>query len=249
MPSPMSRQAGRKERSFVDLLAMLWFVIDGLTHLGMEGGYVLLAFGGTANKADSFNGFLWREYARADRRWAVRDPTILSLELLTVVVLGPLCLLLAYAIYSRKPWRHALQLVISVCELYGGWMTFAPEWLDGSPNLCCQDDPVLLYIYLAFMNGLWVLIPAVLAWESIGFIVDACARAKTEHGSGTPSDRALRCPWGPALQLHYICAAALGLYVILVPLVLFGMSDPRNVPVGTYDALDWKGWVAASDSE
>ena len=28
-------------------------------------------------------GFIWREYGRADARWAVRDATVISLELLT----------------------------------------------------------------------------------------------------------------------------------------------------------------------
>jgi hypothetical protein len=44
-------------------------------------------------------------------------------------------------------------------------MTFAPEWLDGSPNLNGSSFS-LLWIYLVFMNGLWVVVPALLLWES-----------------------------------------------------------------------------------
>ena len=39
-----------------------------------------------------------------------------------------------------------------------GWMTFAPEWLSGSPNL---DTSNFMYkwVYLFFFNTLWVFIP------------------------------------------------------------------------------------------
>lgn len=68
--------------------------------------------------------------------------------------MGPLCLLQMYAIKKNKPWRHALQLVICVSELYGGWMTFAPEWVDGSPNLDGSDFVLL-----------WV--PSVCMWDFV----------------------------------------------------------------------------------
>ncbi len=38
-----------------------------------------------------------------------RDPTVISLEILTVLIAGPLALLAAYAVYYRKPYRHILQ--------------------------------------------------------------------------------------------------------------------------------------------
>lgn len=39
------------------------------------------------------------------------------------------------------------------------------EWLDGNPNLDGSDFS-LLWIYLVFMNGLWVVIPLLLLWDS-----------------------------------------------------------------------------------
>ena len=76
-----------------------------------------------------------------DTRWGVSDPTIVSLELLTVPSNGTLTLLLIYAILADRPWRyllqpgclsvclyytilylcrHFVQVVVNVCELYGG---------------------------------------------------------------------------------------------------------------------------------
>ncbi len=81
-------------------------------------------------------GGVWRQYGRADSRWQVRDSTVISLELVTVFLMGPLCLLCVYGILNRRvAWRHVVQAIICTCELYGGWMTFCPEWVDGNKNL------------------------------------------------------------------------------------------------------------------
>lgn len=46
-----------------------------------------------------------KEYALADYRWGVSDPTVVSLEILTVIVDGILCLVLIYAIILDRPYR------------------------------------------------------------------------------------------------------------------------------------------------
>lgn len=46
-----------------------------------------------------------KEYGKADQRWLHSDPTIVSLELLTVVLDGFLALLLVYAIIKDKHYR------------------------------------------------------------------------------------------------------------------------------------------------
>ena len=154
----------QKAFTFAEKLALVWFLIDAFTHLSIELGYVYLALTTTAAKTDNYLGHIWREYGRADARWAVRDPVVISIEIATVLM-GVLCLFMIYGVYHRTAWRHPLQIIICVAELYGGWMTFAPEWLDGSPNLN-GTDPILLWIYLVFMNGLWVVIPLLLLWDS-----------------------------------------------------------------------------------
>lgn len=44
-------------------------------------------------------------------------------------------------------------------------MTFFPEWLVGSPNLNTESW-LYFWVYLLFFNGLWVLIPGLLLWQS-----------------------------------------------------------------------------------
>ncbi|KAL6067262.1 hypothetical protein STEG23_006100 [Scotinomys teguina] len=99
--------------------------------------------------------FPGKEYGKADTRWLYSDPTIVSLEILTVVLDGFLALVLVYAIVKEKYYRHFIQITLCVCELYGGWMTFFPEWLIGNPNLNTKSW-LYLWVYLVFFNGLIV---------------------------------------------------------------------------------------------
>jgi hypothetical protein len=57
---------------------------------------------GAAHGAGPFSA-LWQEYAKADRRWAGTDLTVVSLELLTVFVGGPLALCCADMV-RRAEW-------------------------------------------------------------------------------------------------------------------------------------------------
>ncbi|TKA65214.1 hypothetical protein B0A49_06553 [Cryomyces minteri] len=93
---------------------------------------------------------LWQEYARADRRWGGVDLTVVSLELLTVCVAGPMAL-----------W---------IC-----FMTFAPEWLSGSPNLDTSNF-MYTWVYLFFFNTLWVWFPLWVLFEAYQNINGAFAQ-------------------------------------------------------------------------
>lgn len=114
-----------------------------------------------ANYADPSDpwGMLWRVYAQADSRWGVTDSGVVSLELLTVLIGGPLSLYIAYLLARNKTMRAAFwMIVLATGELYGGWMTFAPEWLTGSQALDTSNW-MYTYVYLALFNGLWVIFP------------------------------------------------------------------------------------------
>jgi hypothetical protein len=203
---------------FSEQVCLVWFIIDAFTHLTIELGYVYLALTDTAEKSDSFMGEIWRQYARADHRWAVRDPNVISLEILTVFV-GLLCVVEIYGILKRSPWRHILQAAICVAELYGGWMTFCPEWVEGSPNLDGSTF-ALLWIYLVFMNGLWVVVPAVLLWDSWSRITNACS-FQANINQRFPCN-------APSNNVYYVLVGFLVAYIVLVPAVL---STAGVVPV------------------
>lgn len=52
-----------------------------------------------------------KEYAKADSRWGTADPTIVSLEALTVPLNGSLTFVLIYAIFYNKPYRSVVGVV------------------------------------------------------------------------------------------------------------------------------------------
>jgi len=127
---------------------------------------------------------LWQEYAKADRRWGGADLTVISLELLTVFIGGPLAMYICYLLSAGNGDVAALGsgtkkisgklafwlIVLATGELYGGFMTFAPEWLSGNPNLD-GSNWMYMYLYLCFFNLLWVALPIYALYESYQSLV------------------------------------------------------------------------------
>jgi EXPERA (EXPanded EBP superfamily) len=137
---------------------------------------------------------LWQEYAKADHRWGGADLTVIALELLTVGLAGPaamyICYLLAKVTNSREGKSKVLlearmwfvATILATGELYGGFMTFAPEWLSGNTQLA-GDDPVYLWLYLVFFNMLWVFVPFWILWESYHKFTAVFASTASSSGS------------------------------------------------------------------
>ncbi|KAK2733422.1 hypothetical protein FQN57_002118 [Myotisia sp. PD_48] len=140
---------------------------------------------------------LWQEYGKADSRWAGADTNVISIELLTVFMDGPLAVYICYLLYKASSAQTTQQsqvtaaantgklwfcsVFLAVAELYGGFMTFAPEWLSGNTALA-TEDPVYLWLYLSFFNILWVIIPfgvLFVAWNEIktAFVKNALSGA------------------------------------------------------------------------
>ncbi|KLO16740.1 Emopamil-binding protein [Schizopora paradoxa] len=161
-----------------DRATFVWLAFDALIHFSFEGSFLYLStFGRQVITSEGPFAKLWKEYAFADFRWGVADPTVVSLEILTVLGAGPLCCLILYQIVNKDPARHYWIVVLSTAELYGGWMTFCPEWLTGSPNL--ETGNVLyLWVYLVFMNIIWVVIPIWLMFDAYGHIASTLRLAQ-----------------------------------------------------------------------
>ncbi|KAK0556288.1 asparagine-linked glycosylation protein [Tilletia horrida] len=176
LPAHLSRSA-KYRRIF------LWLAFDGLCHLILEGSFLYLStFGRTVNASRSFMAYMWQDYSRADVRWGISDPTVVALEILTVLGAGPLALYTAYLLAKEDGRYHYWAIVLSTAELYGGFMTFAPEWLTGNKGLN-GSNWVLLYVYLWFMNMIWVVIPVYLMVDSYGYLARALKSAPASDGS------------------------------------------------------------------
>ncbi|KAL9585130.1 MAG: hypothetical protein Q9212_001696 [Teloschistes hypoglaucus] len=129
---------------------------------------------------------LWQEYARADSRWARTDTNIISIELLTVFVAGPLALYICFLLQNAHQKSGASQwfcmIVLATGEIYGGFMTFAPEWMTGNASLD-TGNWMHLWLYLVVFNGLWVAIPGWVLWVAYGELNEAWRRGAEAAGS------------------------------------------------------------------
>lgn len=130
---------------------MLWLTFDALCHMiressdsrwipfyrltplicartpskPVEASWLYLSTGGrTVNNSSSFFALLWQDYSKADQRWGWADPTVVSLEILTVLGAGPLAAYCAYLIHINDITYHYWVVVLSTAELYGGFVSF-----------------------------------------------------------------------------------------------------------------------------
>ncbi|KAI0917313.1 hypothetical protein AcW1_007469 [Taiwanofungus camphoratus] len=137
-----------KGAKWQDRFTFIWLAFDAMIHFTFEGSFLYLStFGRQVNTSVGPFAEMWREYAHADARWGFSDPTVVSLEILTVLGAGPLCCYILKQLAQDDPARHYWIVVLSTAELYGGWMTFCPEWLTGSPSLN-TSNALYLWVYL-----------------------------------------------------------------------------------------------------
>jgi len=68
-----------------------------------------------------------KEYAAADFRWGVSDPTIVALEIISVLGTGPVCCCILKKLANDDPARHYWLTLLSMIELYGGWVQFISD--------------------------------------------------------------------------------------------------------------------------
>ncbi|KAH0544330.1 hypothetical protein GP486_008523 [Trichoglossum hirsutum] len=183
----------------------VWHLFDALIHSTYEASYLYNCFftyaDGLPNPTNFLNhpnraygaaygssptAKLWQEYGKADKRWMYADLSTISLELLTVFGAGPLaawiCWLIAKGDRTGKLWF--LCVVLATAELYGGFMTFCPEWLSGSQNLDTSNF-MYLWVYLFFFNMLWVFIPFWILYEAHGQISRAFKSSSGYYSNNT----------------------------------------------------------------
>ncbi|PWN54360.1 EBP-domain-containing protein [Violaceomyces palustris] len=206
----------------------VWLAFDALTHLSLEASFLYLSvLGRSVNTSTGFFAETWKEYAKADARWGFSDPNVVSIEYLTVLGAGPMAAYICYQMITNDPSYHYWIIVLSTAELYGGFMTFSPEWLTGSQYLDTSNW-LFTWVYLAFMNLLWVFIPLWLMLDSYQVI------ARTLRATGDkPKMKVDKRYQGStkSLGLTFYLVALIALFVSLMPTVKASEVQIRR-PVG-----------------
>lgn len=74
---------------------------------------------------------------------------------------GPLCLWVAYTIFSRSSLRHPLQMTACMAHLYGDSLYYATSLFDHYANdrPYSRPEPYYFWVYYFLMNFIWIVIP------------------------------------------------------------------------------------------
>ena len=123
-------------------------------------------------------------YAAADFRYGrPLEAGTAAMECITSVIVGPLCVILLYAIVMDRPWRHALQTALCTCQLYGlAWFVLHKEFYHLP---VASDDPFLFWVIFVGLNAPWAIFPPVLlynSWHAISAQFSGTAGGTAVHG-------------------------------------------------------------------
>uniref|UniRef100_A0A8C3QE40 EXPERA domain-containing protein n=1 Tax=Geospiza parvula TaxID=87175 RepID=A0A8C3QE40_GEOPR len=153
---------GVAKRSPARRLVLGWFLLCTGIHGVLEGYFSL-----RHRELPADTGLLadvWKEYAKADSRYMTSDDFTVAMETVTAWAWGPLSFLTFLALLRQHPARYILQLVVSLGQLYGDILYFATEaragWAHSDPH------PFYFWGYFVGLNGVWVLVPALLLLDA-----------------------------------------------------------------------------------
>ncbi|KAI8639269.1 Emopamil-binding protein [Parasitella parasitica] len=149
-------------------LKFIWFATCGLMHCGFE-GYWLRNRTTIAGQNDIL-AQLWKEYAHGDSRYLTNDELLLTLEIMTIFIWGPLCLVSAYYILRNSPKQYIFQLIASLCHLFSCSLYFIMDLPEAKH---CVSSPVYFYIYFLGLNSPWLLVPSSLVNQSYRYLSHA----------------------------------------------------------------------------
>jgi hypothetical protein len=165
-PLPSLRQWTRHQR--VQSLCLLFLIVSCITHLTWELVW-LIAYDTIAVSRDAAWAYPWWAYIDGgDMRYASATPTLLMMEVLSVVN-GLVCamgLVLWYRSAGRDRRAILLFMAMAVVHLYSTSLYYGGEILAGLPNV---DTSSFLDTWIKFglANISWLVFPpCVLAWGS-----------------------------------------------------------------------------------
>ncbi|TGZ81810.1 hypothetical protein EX30DRAFT_348221 [Ascodesmis nigricans] len=144
----------------------LWFLFSGLIHTNFE-GYWLRHHEALVGSSD-VRAVMWREYAKSDSRYLTSDGFILGVEKLTVYGIGPLCLAVYIASCFNFSWNHPLRIFVSGMHVFSVSLYLVTAGFEHT-----RPEPQYFWGYFVAMNVFWLIVPAVLAWQSSAKLMKA----------------------------------------------------------------------------
>ncbi|XP_060080988.1 3-beta-hydroxysteroid-Delta(8),Delta(7)-isomerase-like [Ylistrum balloti] len=153
-----------------DRLILCWFVGCGFIHTILEGYFCV--FNETLAGKETYLAQMWKEYGKADSRYLTSDSFTVCMESITAFLVGPLCFGVVLAYVTRNPSRYVLQLVVSICHLYGDSLYMSIEAKEGFIH-GEYNHPLHFWFYFVFLNLWWIFVPLVLITQACLRLVEA----------------------------------------------------------------------------
>ncbi|KAJ3475981.1 hypothetical protein NLG97_g9280 [Lecanicillium saksenae] len=168
----------RPSISTAEMATALWFVLCGVIHLGLEGHYARHEhhIGASSHVLSQ----LWKEYSLSDSRYLTRDSFMVCMESITAVCWGPLSFLCAYGVVRDSSWRHPIQSIISLGQIYGDVLYYGTCTYESLVYGRHFSRPEMYYFvgYYVFLNAFWIVIPSILLFSSAKQTSNAFAEIK-----------------------------------------------------------------------
>ncbi|KAJ2344476.1 hypothetical protein GGF43_005446 [Coemansia sp. RSA 2618] len=173
-----------------ELATALWFVLCGTMHCTFE-LYFVVHFRNLSARRDVVAS-MWKEYAKSDSRYmmgssegfAAPAAAVLAQEASTVLVIGPLCWLAVYGVWTRRAAvRDLSQLAASVMHMQSVLLYFGAELAAHEPS--CRPEPRYFYGYFVGANLPWLAVPLALAASS-------AARMRAQMAIASASERGVQ---------------------------------------------------------
>ncbi len=163
---PLRANLARTRFERVQSMCFLWFGLTFTTHVTWELFWLLL-HDPIIHSPDAPWAYLWWMYIDGgDARYAGSDPTLITMEILSVLngVIGFTGLALWWRSKGRSSAATLLLMATAVVHLYSTAVYFGSELFDGFPNV---DTTSIADFWIKFwlLNGLWLVMPwVVLGW-------------------------------------------------------------------------------------
>ncbi|PLN84111.1 Emopamil binding protein-domain-containing protein, partial [Aspergillus taichungensis] len=165
-PSAPLPHFAENETSVISLIGqfgLLWAAVLGLALITIR------RVRPTAPISDQL-AFVWMclKYSLSDSRYLLSDSFLVTMEAVTAFAWGPLAFTIAYSIATQHPIRHALQLILSVGQVYGDVLYYATSlfelYFHGGDF--CRPEGYYFWFYYFFFNAIWMVIGSYYAGQS-----------------------------------------------------------------------------------
>jgi EXPERA (EXPanded EBP superfamily) len=123
---------------------------------------------------------IWHAMGSIDTRYNDSDDFIVTLETLIALFIGPACLVYAWAVYSRKSYRHIVGISLTSVQVFTQLLYFAMEVRSGFDHTIHQGKATFLFGFV-FITLLRILLPATVLFYNLKHIYSRVRAAEIKY--------------------------------------------------------------------